>query len=267
MPTELPGSQKTHIIFIFLFNSVDKIFFLSRKNIWLEFSPPPPTTTFANSGYAYAFRCLSQSPQPKRLTVLVTMWAEKFLWDPNSCHSASERHHLRLAHSCTDCDRPENSLLTVIYKSELNIYSMWMGSQPGLSSHQRNISPRVGYTTSCTQNTYFWLFLFGFNDTQDYSKWLPGFQQLVIHNTLEIGVYVFFYLIEQHSQFLLHTLQVLYMWTLCDSTNINTIIEFVPNCLWHVSGVGFNGCSDSYLQFRDTCGMRRNINLILDVTP
>ena len=41
----------------------------------------------------------------------------------------------------------------------------------------------------------------------------------------------FFYLIEQHSQFLLHTLQVLYMCTLCDSTNINTIIEFVPNCL------------------------------------
>ena len=40
-----------------------------------------------------------------------------------------------------------------------------------------------------------------------------------------------FYLIEQHSKFLLHNLQVLYMYTLCDSTNINTIIEFVPNCL------------------------------------
>ena len=36
--------------------------------------------------------------------------------------------------------------------------------------------------------------------------------------------------------------------TLCDSTNINTIIEFVP----HVSGDGFSGGSDSYLQFRDT---------------
>ena len=90
---------------------------------------------------------------------------------------------------------------------------------------------------------------------------------LVIHNTLEIGVYVFFYLTEQHSKFLLHILQVLYMCTLCDSTNINTIIEFVPNCLQHVSGDGFNGGSDSYLQFRDTCGKRRNINLILDVTP
>jgi hypothetical protein len=54
---------------------------------------------------------------------------------------------------------------------------------------------------------------------------------IVTHNTLEIGVYVLFYLIEQHPQFLLHTLQVLYICTLCDSTNISTIIQFVPNCL------------------------------------
>ena len=59
---------------------------------------------------------------------------------------------------------------------------------------------------------------------------------------------MFFYLIEQQSKFLLHTLQVLYMCTLCDSTNINMIIEFVP----HVSGDGFNGSSDSYLQLWDT---------------
>ena len=78
--------------------------------------------------------------------------------------------------------------------------------------------------------------------------------------------YIFFYLIEQYSNFLLHTLQVLYMCTLCDSTNINRVIEFVPNCLSHVSGDGSNGGSDSYLQFRDTCGKRRNINLILDGT-
>jgi hypothetical protein len=51
------------------------------------------------------------------------------------------------------------------------------------------------------------------------------------------------------------------MCTLCDSININTIIEL------HVSGDGSNGGSDSYLQFRDTSGKRRNINLILDVTP
>jgi hypothetical protein len=36
-----------------------------------------------------------------------------------------------------------------------------------------------------------------------------------------------FYLIEQHSKFLLHTLQVLYICTLCDPTNINTTIEYV----------------------------------------
>jgi len=37
---------------------------------------------------------------------------------------------------------------------------------------------------------------------------------------LEIAVYVFFYLIEQHSKFLLRTLQVLYMCTLCNSTGL-----------------------------------------------
>jgi len=57
------------------------------------------------------------------------------------------------------------------------------------------------------------------------------------------------------------------MCTLFDSTKINTIIEFVPICLQHVSGDGSNGGSDSYLQIRDTCGKRENINLILDVTP
>jgi len=55
-----------------------------------------------------------------------------------------------------------------------------------------------------------------------------------IHKTLEIGAHVFFNLIEQHSKFLLHTLQVLYMCTLGDSANIDTIIEFVP----HVRGDG-----------------------------
>jgi len=54
---------------------------------------------------------------------------------------------------------------------------------------------------------------------------------------------------------MLHTVQVLYMCTLCDSTNINAIIEFVP----HVSGDGLYGGSDSYLQLRDTCGKRSNM--------
>ena len=39
------------------------------------------------------------------------------------------------------------------------------------------------------------------------------------------SVCIFFYLIEQHSKFLLHTLQVLYMCTRCDFTNINMIMS------------------------------------------
>jgi hypothetical protein len=34
-----------------------------------------------------------------------------------------------------------------------------------------------------------------------------------------------------------------------------------------MSAVMVSMAVDSYLQFRDTCGKRRNINLILDVTP
>ena len=45
--------------------------------------------------------------------------------------------------------------------------------------------------------------------------------------TCNSSICVFFYLIEQHSKFLWRTLEVLYMCTLCDSTNINTKIEFV----------------------------------------
>ena len=64
-------------------------------------------------------------------------------------------------------------------------------------------------------------------------KMIVGVLKTVIHNALEIEVrvYVFFYLIEKHPKFLWHTLQVLYMCTLCDSTNINMKTEFVPNCL------------------------------------
>jgi len=57
------------------------------------------------------------------------------------------------------------------------------------------------------------------------------FQQLVIHNTLELAVYVSFYLIEQHSKCLLHTLQVFYMCTLCDSTGLfKIIVGVLTNC-------------------------------------
>ena len=63
-----------------------------------------------------------------------------------------------------------------------------------------------------------------------------------------------FYLIEQHSKFLLHIFHVFYMYTIYNSTNISEIINFVPNCLYHVSGDGFSGSSDSYLNFRDIAG-------------
>jgi len=40
-----------------------------------------------------------------------------------------------------------------------------------------------------------------------------------------------FYLIEQHSKFLLHNLQVLYMCTLCDSTGLfETIVGVLTTC-------------------------------------
>ena len=47
------------------------------------------------------------------------------------------------------------------------------------------------------------------------------------------------------------------MCTICDSTDINTIIEFVPL----VSGDGFNGGSDSCPQFRDTHGFGAELPL------
>ena len=41
----------------------------------------------------------------------------------------------------------------------------------------------------------------------------------------------FFYLIEQHSKFLLHNLQVLYMWTFCDSTGLfEMIVRVLTTC-------------------------------------
>ena len=49
---------------------------------------------------------------------------------------------------------------------------------------------------------------------------------------------IYFFLFNRATlQILLHTLQVLYMFTLCDSTTINTIIEYVPNCFCSMSAV------------------------------
>jgi len=72
----------------------------------------------------------------------------------------------------------------------------------------------------------------------DTHTWYTGLFKMIVEvlttchtqHTWDRSIYIF-YLIEQHSKILLHTSQVLYMCTLCDSTNINTIIEFVPNCL------------------------------------
>ena len=85
-----------------------------------------------------------------------------------------------------------------------------------------------------------------------------------MHNTLKIRVYVFFYLIEQPSKFLLHTLQVLYMCTLFDSTNFNTIIEFV--CSMSAVMVSVAVLVRTFSS-GTLAGRGGNINLILDITP
>jgi len=53
---------------------------------------------------------------------------------------------------------------------------------------------------------------------------------------------VFFYLIGQHSQFLLHTLQVLYMCTICDSTGL---FEMIVG--------GLTSCHTQYTLDRNIC--------------
>jgi len=59
----------------------------------------------------------------------------------------------------------------------------------------------------------------------------PGFNNLSYTIHLREEQLCFFYLIEKHSNFLLHNVQVLYMCTLCDSTNINTMID---NHSWEI---------------------------------
>jgi len=55
----------------------------------------------------------------------------------------------------------------------------------------------------------------------------------------------FFYLIEQHSKFLFHTLQVLYIYILCDSTNRTNIETFTADMLqtaWNELDYRVNVC-------------------------
>ena len=47
---------------------------------------------------------------------------------------------------------------------------------------------------------------------------------IICHTQYTCDFICIFYVIEQHSKFLLYTVQALYMCNLCDSTNINTII-------------------------------------------
>jgi len=56
-------------------------------------------------------------------------------------------------------------------------------------------------------------------------------------------------------QILLHTLQVLYVFTLCDSTNINTIID---NHRWHAT----NSLERNELDYRvDVCRITKDANI------
>jgi len=56
------------------------------------------------------------------------------------------------------------------------------------------------------------------------------------------------------------------MWTLCDSTNINTIVEFVQNaCSMSTVMVSMAVLIRTFIS-GILGGKRRNINLILDVT-
>jgi len=68
---------------------------------------------------------------------------------------------------------------------------------------------------ACTEENYIYI--------QGYSKWLSQY-------TWDRSIYVF-YLIEQHSKFLLHTLQVLYICTLCGSTGLfEMIVGVLTTC-------------------------------------
>ena len=68
-------------------------------------------------------------------------------------------------------------------------------------------------------------------DVQDYSKWLSGVLTTCHTQYTSDSSICSFYLMEQHSQFLLHTLQVLYMCTVCDSTGLfEMIVGVLTTC-------------------------------------
>jgi len=67
------------------------------------------------------------------------------------------------------------------------------------------------------------LYLCALCDSTGLFKMIIGILTTFIQSKLQIAVYVF-YLIEQHSKFSIHNLQVLYMYTLCDSTGLFIMI-------------------------------------------
>jgi hypothetical protein len=142
--------------------------------------------------------------------------------------------------------------------------SIWCGLQimkllvilyVSLTSYTGLFKMTVGVLTTChTQYTWYGsicVFLFNRTALQVFVTYLTGalyvhplwFYRVILNDcrvlttchtqyTWDSSICIFFYLIEQHSKFLLHTLQVLYMCNLCDSTNTNKIID---NHRWHAT--------------------------------
>jgi len=161
---------------------------------------------------------------------VLTTCHTQYTWDSSICifylieqHSQFLLHTLQVLYMCTLCD-PTGLFETILwvlttchtqYTSDSSICIFYL-----IEQHSQFLLHTLQLLYMCTLcdptglfETILWVL------TTCHTQY-----------TSDSSIY-FFYLIEKHSKFLLHTLQVLYMYTLCDSTNINTIIEFVPNSL------------------------------------
>jgi len=144
-------------------------------------------------------------------------------------HSKFLLHTLEVIYMCTLCDSTGLFEMIVGVLTTCHTQYTWDSSVCIFLFNRTTLQGFVTYLTSSLCAPFVIL--------QGYSKWLSGFEQLVIHNILVRGVYVLFYLIEQHSKFLLHILQVLYMCTICDSTGLFEMIVGVlttchTQCTW-----------------------------------
>ena len=95
----------------------------------------------------------------------------------------------------------------------------------GLGNHLLQLCPKV-----VKHPVYIYIYIYIYTHTELFKMIVGVLTTCHTQYSWDRSICIFS-LIEQHSKFLWHTLQVLYMCTLCDSTNINTKIEFVPNCL------------------------------------